>query len=243
MKESGILKEVDRGRYQYNHVVTSLTGTFVRRSNGRNSFLPDDGSEAIAIAERDSAHAMDGDKVRVQLFARRKNQEPEGEVVEILESKERVFVGKLQVQNGLSFLITEDRTLANDIFIPRDTSGVTSYFSSIVNSGVLYMYALEYSDRHKAQFAAYENYEELWAYLKTQPLVNDFANYAMRKGIKKRPALIAVSRQLIETQLQAYIIRNFFKDAGFYPVFQQDDVTLKKAVEVLTDGKPLMEHI
>ena len=130
-----------------------------------------------------------------------------------------------------------------DIFIPRDTSGVTSYFSSIVNSGVLYMYALEYSDRHKAQFAAYENYEELWAYLKTQPLVNDFANYAMRKGIKKRPALIAVSRQLIETQLQAYIIRNFFKDAGFYPVFQQDDVTLKKAVEVLTDGKPLMEHI
>ena len=130
-----------------------------------------------------------------------------------------------------------------DIFIPRDTSGVTSYFSSIVNSGVLYMYALEYSDRHKAQFAAYENYEELWAYLKTQPLVNDFANYAMRKGIKKRPALIAVSRQLIETQLQAYIIRNFFKDAGFYPVFQQDDVTLKKAVEVLTDGKPLMEHL
>ena len=130
-----------------------------------------------------------------------------------------------------------------DIFIPRDTSGVTSYFSSIVNSGVLYMYALEYSDRHKAQFAAYENYEELWAYLKTQPLVNDFANYAMRKGIKKRPALIAISRQLIETQLQAYIIRNFFKDAGFYPVFQQDDVTLKKAVEVLTDGKPLMEHL
>ena len=130
-----------------------------------------------------------------------------------------------------------------DIFIPRDTSGVTSYFSSIVNSGVLYMYALEYSDRHKAQFAAYENYEELWDYLKTQPLVNDFANYAMRKGIKKRPALIAVSRQLIETQLQAYIIRNFFKDAGFYPVFQQDDVTLKKAVEVLTDGKPLMEHL
>ena len=130
MKESGILKEVDRGRYQYNHVVTSLTGTFVRRSNGRNSFLPDDGSEAIAIAERDSAHAMDGDKVRVQLFARRKNQEPEGEVVEILESKERVFVGKLQVQNGLSFLITEDRTLANDIFIPRDTTGVTSWCAS-----------------------------------------------------------------------------------------------------------------
>lgn len=152
-------------------------------------------------------------------------------------------IDSLQYQTVGGRIVYGGGGIMPDIFIPRDTSGVTSYFSSIVNSGVLYMYALEYSDQHRKQFAAYENYEELWAYLKTQPLVNDFANYAMRKGVKKRPALIAISRQLIEAQLQAYIIRNFFKDAGFYPVFQQDDITLKKAVEVLTDGKPLMEHI
>ena len=152
-------------------------------------------------------------------------------------------IDSLQYQTVGGRIVYGGGGIMPDIFIPRDTSGVTSYFSSIVNSGVLYMYALEYSDQHRKQFAAYGNYEELWAYLKTQPLVNDFANYAMRKGVKKRPALIAISRQLIETQLQAYIIRNFFKDAGFYPVFQQDDITLKKAVEVLTDGKPLMEHI
>ena len=63
---------------------------------------------------------MDGDKVRVQLFAKRKGAEPEGEVVEVLESKECLFVGKLQVMKGFAFLVTENKTLANDIFIPKD---------------------------------------------------------------------------------------------------------------------------
>ena len=58
--------------------------------------------------------------MKVQLFAKRKGAEPEGEVVEILESKERTFVGKLQVAKGFAFLITENKTLANDIFIPKD---------------------------------------------------------------------------------------------------------------------------
>lgn len=116
----GYLKEIDCGRYQLNHKGTVAVGTFVRRSNGKNSFLPEDGGTPVFIAERNSAHAMDGDKVKVQIFAHRKNAEPEGEVVEILESKERTFVGRLQVEKGFAFLITEDKTLANDIFIPKN---------------------------------------------------------------------------------------------------------------------------
>lgn len=77
----------------------------------------------------------------------------------------------------------------------------------------------------------------MWAYLKQQPLVSNFTNYAVTQGIKKRPNLIAISYKLIEIQLQAYIIRNFFEDDGFYPVFLSDDITIKKAVEVLKSGK------
>ena len=116
----GYLKEVDRGRYHLNNIGTIAEGVFTRRSNGKNSFIPDGEGTPVFIAERNSAHAMDGDRVKVQLFARRKGAEPEGEVVEILESKERVFVGKLQVAKGFAFLITENKTLANDIFIPKD---------------------------------------------------------------------------------------------------------------------------
>ena len=114
------ISEIERGRYRFNDLGTIATGSFVRRSNGKNSFIPEDGSAPIFVAERNSGHAMNGDKVKVQLFAKRKNADPEAEVIEILESQRRTIVGKLQVTKGFAFLITESKTLANDIFIPKD---------------------------------------------------------------------------------------------------------------------------
>ena len=83
-----IITEIDRGRYRLNGLGTLAVGTFARRSNGKNSFIPEDGGTPVFIAERNSGHAMDGDKVKVA--------------------------------KGFAFLITENKTLANDIFIPKD---------------------------------------------------------------------------------------------------------------------------
>lgn len=116
----GILAEVEPGRFRLNSLGTVAVGIFQRRSNGRNAFLPEDGGEPIRVAERNSHHAMDGDKVRVQLFARRRGAEPEAEVMEVLENKKRTFVGRLQITKDYAFLVTEDKTLSNDIFIPRE---------------------------------------------------------------------------------------------------------------------------
>lgn len=124
-----------------------------------------------------------------------------------------------------------------DIFIPRDTIGVTSYFTNAANSGILSLYALLYSDRHYDKLSSFKTYQELYKYLQQQPLLPEFVNFAATKGLKKRPALINISGKLIEKQIQAYIIRNFFDEEGFYPVFQSDDVTLKKAIEVIKEGK------
>ena len=124
-----------------------------------------------------------------------------------------------------------------DIFIPRDTSGITSYYSNVISSGVLYLFALEYSDRHREELAAYGSWKELYAHLRQQPLLEEFTNFAVVKGIKKRPTLIQISGKLIENQLQAYIVRNFFDDEGFYPIFLEDDATLLKAVQLLKEGK------
>lgn len=149
----------------------------------------------------------------------------------------------IKLDDNMKYLTAGGRTVYGgggimpDIFIPRDTSGVSTYFTNVVNSGILYLYSLEYSDRHRKEFSAYKNYEELYSYLKQQPLLQDFTDYAAQKGIRKRPHLIAISGKLIEKQLQAYIVRNFFDDAGFYPIFQSDDVTLLRAVKVLQDGK------
>lgn len=120
LADDGFLIETDRGRYRLNGLGTVASGTFERRSNGKNSFIPEDGGTAIFVAERNSKHAMDGDRVQVQVLARRKGRDPEAEVVEILEHRESTFVGTLQVTRGFAFLVTENKKLANDIFIPRD---------------------------------------------------------------------------------------------------------------------------
>lgn len=151
----------------------------------------------------------------------------------------------IKVDDSLRFETMEGRVVYGgggiipDIFIPRDTSGITSYFSSVVSSGVIYQYALEYSDRNRERFSTFKNYKELYNYLQQQPLLEDFTDYAVTKGVKKRPMLINVSARLIENHLQAYIIRNFFDEAGFYPIFLKDDPSLQKAIKVLTEGKSL----
>lgn len=119
LADDDVLVEIDRGRFRYNSLGTLAIGTFQRRSNGKNAFIPEDGDLPIRVAERNSKHAMDGDTVRVQLFARRRGAEPEAEVLEVLESKDRTYVGTLQIMHDYAFLVTEDKSLANDIFIPK----------------------------------------------------------------------------------------------------------------------------
>ena len=120
MAEDDFIQVMENGHLKLNNHGIILTGKFQRKSNGKNTFLPDDGSESIFIAERNSGHAMHGDKVKVSLTAKRKGRKVEGEVIEIIERAKDTFVGTLKVDKFYAFLLTEDRTLANDIFIPRD---------------------------------------------------------------------------------------------------------------------------
>lgn len=120
MLEDNFLIEIEKGRYKINDNGQILTGTFVRKSNGKNSFIPEEGGEPIFIAERNSAHAMNNDKVKVALCAKRKKHQLEAQVIEILEHANETFVGVLKVSKNYAFLLTETSTLANDIFIPKD---------------------------------------------------------------------------------------------------------------------------
>lgn len=120
LRDGDYITEVDKNKFRLNDHGKELTGTFQRKSNGKNSFIPDEGGDPIFIAERNSAHAMNNDKVKIVFYAKRKNHDAEGEVVEILERANDTFVGTLEVANSYAFLVTENRTLANDIFIPKE---------------------------------------------------------------------------------------------------------------------------
>jgi carboxyl-terminal processing protease len=123
-----------------------------------------------------------------------------------------------------------------DVFIPQDTSHITSYYVNVMNMGIVHQFTLEYSERNLEKLASYKaNYKDLYAYLKQQPLLSEFIDYAEDKGVKRRPTLIQISRNLIENALYASIVENFFND-GFYPIIYQDDITMHRAIQVIKDG-------
>lgn len=115
----GEIIEVSPGKYKAPSRSSETTGTFVRRSNGKNSVITDEDGESIFIAERNSMHALNGDKVRVIIAAHRRGVEPEAEVIEIIEKKEQSFIGTLEVERQYAFLVTDSKFLATDIFIPK----------------------------------------------------------------------------------------------------------------------------
>ena len=121
LAEDDFLKEISRGKYKLNGLGLIAEGVFERRSNGKNRFIPDEeGGNPLFVAERNSAHAMNGDRVRVQILAKRKGREPEAEVIEVLERGQHTFVGVLDMGPNFAFLITDNKLLANDIFIPKE---------------------------------------------------------------------------------------------------------------------------
>lgn len=178
-----------------------------------------------------------------------KNDDYERDIYDRYMHGEFYSADSLKVTDTLAYKTLLGRTvyggggITPDIFIPRDTSGITSYFSNVVNTGVLYEYALHYSDIYHKDLSAFKTHEELYEHLQQQPILYMFTDFAANKGIRKRPFLINISKNLIESQLHAYIVRNFFDNKGFYPIFLKDDDALKKAINLLETEtwKPTLE--
>ena len=113
------LTKVTDSSYRLNQAGQVLEGRFVRKTNGKNSFVPDDGSLPIFVSERNSKSALNGDRVRVQLMARRKRHIKEALVIEILKRAKDQVVGKLRVERDMAFLVTPENLYVHDIFVPK----------------------------------------------------------------------------------------------------------------------------
>ena len=113
------LTKASDNSYRLNLKTQVQEGTFIRKANGKNSFQPDDGSKNIFVSERNSLFAMNGDRVRVAMMARREKHMKEAMVVEILSHKRDQAVGKLKVEKDYAFLVTEGNIFVHDILIPK----------------------------------------------------------------------------------------------------------------------------
>ena len=113
------LAKVGDNEYRLNQKGQVQEGTFIRKANGKNTFLPDDGGTPIFVSERNSMFALNGDRVRVAMMARRQKHIKEAMVTEILSHKTDQAVGKLKVEKDFAFLITEGNIFVHDILIPK----------------------------------------------------------------------------------------------------------------------------
>ena len=113
------LTKVSESSYKLNTKTQMQEGTFRRKSNGKNSFIPDDGSQPVFVAERNSMSALDGDKVQVAYMARRERHIKEAMVTAILKRARETFVGKLRVDKELAVLVTAENIFVHDIIIPK----------------------------------------------------------------------------------------------------------------------------
>ena len=114
------ITKVSDNSYKLNTNGQVQEGRFVRKSNGKNSFIPDGSDKPIFVSERNSMSALTGDRVRVSMMARRRNHIKEAQVIEILQRAKEQFVGRLRVDKDIAFLVTAENTMAQNILIPKN---------------------------------------------------------------------------------------------------------------------------
>lgn len=124
-----------------------------------------------------------------------------------------------------------------DIFVPQDTTGMTSYFRMAANRGLIIHYTFDYTDQNRSTLQKYDTPEKMEAYLKGQNLLNKFAAWAEKKGLKRRNNLMMKSRRLFEMSLYGNIIYNMLGMEAYVEYLNESDKTVLKAVEILEKGE------
>ncbi|MDE5678222.1 S41 family peptidase [Phocaeicola sp.] len=124
-----------------------------------------------------------------------------------------------------------------DIFVPQDTTGMTSYYRMAATRGLITQFAFHYTDNHRTELQKYEAEESLLHYLKGQNLLEQFARFAESKGLKRRNILMYKSQKLFETYLYGNIIYNMLSIEDYIKYLNKSDKTVLKALEVLEKGE------
>lgn len=124
-----------------------------------------------------------------------------------------------------------------DYFIPADTTGITSYFQMARNRRLIVQYSFDYTDKNREKLSKYNDWPALLKYLKTQNLLEKFAQFAEKKGLKRRNILMNKSKELFDLNIYGNIIYNMMDMEAYIEYLNQSDTTVKKALDILEKGE------
>lgn len=123
-----------------------------------------------------------------------------------------------------------------DIFIPEDTLNMTSYYKEASMSGLILQFAFNYTDANRPKLSDMEEVKEMETYLKRQNIVEQFASFADKNGLKRRNLMIQKSHKLLERFLISRIIYNVHSEQAWTEYLNQDDPAIKETLRIFKDG-------
>lgn len=123
-----------------------------------------------------------------------------------------------------------------DIFVPEDTTAVTSYYKEAAVSGLILQYAFQYTDNNRQTLKKFTEMQPLSEYLTGRNLVDDFANYAEKNGLRRRNNLIRKSHGLLENYINSRIIYNMLDEQAWNQYLNRNDEMIRQAREVFKKG-------
>ncbi|TWV14789.1 S41 family peptidase [Bacteroidaceae bacterium HV4-6-C5C] len=124
-----------------------------------------------------------------------------------------------------------------DIFVPQDTTGTSSYLIEVLNRGLAMQFCFQYTDRNRNKLSKYKDENDLAKYLRHEGIVEQLVHYAEQKGVKRRNILIHKSYKLLEKNLYSNIIYNVLGKEAYIRYANQNDPTVKRALDILNNGE------
>ena len=127
--------------------------------------------------------------------------------------------------------------ISPDIFVAEDTTGMTSYYKEASMSGLIILYCYNYTDENRAKLKEFKTGKALESYLKKQNIVDKFATFADKNGLKRRNLMIQKSYKLLERFLNSRVIYNILDEQAWTEYLNQDDPAVIKTLQLFRDGK------
>ncbi|MGN1245714.1 MAG: S41 family peptidase [Muribaculaceae bacterium] len=150
----------------------------------------------------------------------------------------------IKVDKSKQFITAHGRTvyggggIVPDIFVPNDTTGISTYYINVANAGLLQKFAFTYSDINRKALSKLKDYKQFLRILPSNDaILNDFVNFAAENGVPARWYYINLSRNLIVTQIKALIARDIFGPEAFYPIYNRDDKNIEAALKAFDNHK------
>ena len=131
---------------------------------------------------------------------------------------------------GIGRVVYGGGGITPDIFVPEDTTYVTSYYKQAIMSGLILQFAFTYTDNNRQKMKMFKQMLDLSKYLNEQNTVDQFADYADKHGLQRRNLLIKKSHSLLEQFINGRIIYNMLDEQALYEYLNQDDPVITRAL-------------